>query len=190
MIGGLSAHHLRTRWRDKSLSAIFLALNELLGQTVHCAAKRFGANTYPSLTMVATFRHRKINYPSCLFPSEKMRAIDPPSRRSGSNARDSLPPSEEMLIVDEGWRCGRTIQSARQALTMRLLVLFALRTKGLWPPCRQSWHFSQIFGPLPFLRHHQTGLVKVWPDSEVFESWTSGEDAHSPYGTRGVWAKL
>ena len=42
----------------------------------------------------------------------------------------------------------------------------------------------------PNLVHRQTYLEMVWPDLEAFGAWTSGEDARSLDGTRGVWAKL
>lgn len=61
---------------------------------------------------------------------------------------------------------------------------------GLQQPSCQTWHFGQMNGPLPYLGHLQTYLGMVWPHIEVIEAQTSGEDACSPDGTKGVWAKL
>lgn len=44
--------------------------------------------------------------------------------------------------------------------------------------------------PSANLVHCQTDLEMVWPNLEMVKAWTSGEDARSADGTRGVWAKL
>lgn len=131
MIRGLSTRRWRTRWQDKSLTTILSALNKPPGQTICHAVKITGVNTCPPLTAAVTFWHRKINYPLRLFPCEKMRAIDLPCHWSRSNARDLLSLKEEMLTVDDEWRCRRTVWSVRYAPMMRLSVPFALRAEGL-----------------------------------------------------------
>ena len=63
------------------------------------------------------------------------------------------------------------------------------RLKAYGCPAARLGAAAKYLALSPNLVHRQTYLEMGWPDLEAFRAWTSGEDAHSLDGTKGVWAK-